>query len=98
MSETITKNILAKEIHYETGLPITLAEEILDKMFEAFINSASKDGNIKIPKFGSFCVREKKERVGRNINTNTSVKVSARKVVSFYPSAELKRMVNEKKN
>jgi nucleoid DNA-binding protein len=94
MSDTITKNSLAKTILCETGIPSSIAQELLDNLLEQIINSADKDGAVKIPKFGSFYTKNKKARVGRDINTNKSVIIEARRVVNFYPSNSLKEMVN----
>jgi integration host factor subunit alpha len=96
MSDSITKNSLAKVILYETGIPVSIAQAILDSLFENIINFTIKDEEMKIPKFGSFYVKSKKPRIGRNINTQESVMINARKVVSFYPSSQLKQEVNEK--
>ncbi len=92
---TVTKNTLAKSILYETGIPITMAQDILDSLFDIIIESSVKDGSAKIPKFGSFYVKDKKSRPGRNINTKEEVLIQARKVVTFLPSNHLKQAVNE---
>ena len=95
MSDSVTKNSLAKAILYETGIPTSIAQELLDSLFENIINSVTAEGSVKIPKFGSFYVKEKKARMGRNLNTNTSVLINARKVISFHPSNQLKQAVND---
>ncbi len=95
MTKNITKNSLAKAILYETGIPISIAQAVLDSIFENIISYAANDGSVKIPKFGSFYTKNKQARVGRNLNTQTSVIINARKVVSFQPSNQLKQAVNE---
>ncbi len=95
---SITKNILAKAILYETGIPVTIAQDILDSLFDEIINSAVTDGSAKIPKFGSFYVKNKQARPGRNINTQEKVVIHARKIVTFIPSNQLKQAVNEERS
>lgn len=95
MSDTVTKNSLAKAVFYETGIPVTIAHDVIDSLFQTIILSTVDDGKVKIPKFGSFYVNNKKTRVGRNLNTQEDVVIQARKVVSFRPSNQLKQAVNE---
>ncbi len=95
MKNTITKSSLAKAIFYEIGIPVNMAQDILDSLFEHIIKYATDDGSVKIAKFGSFHVKEKQQRVGRDLNTLKEVIISARKVVSFQPSNQLKQSVNE---
>lgn len=92
---SVTKNTLAKTILYETGIPVTIAEDILDSIFDALITSAAIDGSVKIAKFGSFVVKNKKARIGRNLNTQENVAIKARKVVSFQVSSKLRQAINE---
>jgi len=94
MKDTITKNSLAKSVFYQTGIPATLALEVIDSIFANIIEHAVNDGSVKIPKFGSFYVKDKAERMGRNLNTNKDAIIKARKVVSFRPSTQLKQAVN----
>ena len=95
MDDSVTKNTLAKTIFYETGIPAVIAEEILDSVFASIVAHAKLDGAVKIPKFGSFVVRKKKPRIGRNLNTGEEVVIKARNVVSFQASGQLKQVINE---
>ena len=95
MSNSVTKYILAKDIFYKTGIPISLAENIVDSFFNTIIDGCAKNGQVKLTNFASFNVNEKKARLGRNLNTKESVMITSRKVISFIPSEELKRAVNE---
>ena len=98
MKDTITKNTIANNIFYETGIPATMAQEIVDNLFTTIINAAATDGVVKIPKFGSFYVKQKSQRIGRDLNTNEDKIITARKVVSFQPSNQLKQAVNDVTN
>ena len=95
MRETITKNTLAKKIFCDIGIPVTMAQDILDDIFKTIIQFTAQDGSTKISNFGSFYVKNKNPRLSRNLNTNESVMIDARKVVSFHPSNQLKQIINE---
>lgn len=92
---SITKNTLAKTILYETGIPVSIAEDIVDNIFDSIINYAANDGSVKIANFGSFTVKKKKSRMGRNLNTQEDVMIKPRKVVGFQASGKLKQAINE---
>ncbi len=95
MNQTITKNTLAKEVFYHTGIPVSIAEDIVENMFELIIEHTAKEGEVKLANFGTFSAKEKKARLGRNLNTKESVMITSRKVVSFRPSLNLKQVINE---
>tara|TARA_B000000532_G_scaffold233714_1_gene217566 strand:+ start:675 stop:857 length:183 start_codon:yes stop_codon:yes gene_type:complete len=57
-----------------------------------------KEKKIKLSKFGTFTIREKKERIGRNPKTKENKIIKARKVVLFKPSKEFKEFVNQEDN
>lgn len=92
---SITKNMLAKTILYETGIPVSIAEDIVDDIFNNIIEHATKDNSVKIANFGSFNIKEKKSRMGRNLNTHEDVIIQPRKVVGFQASGKLKQAINE---
>ncbi|MCT4635744.1 MAG: HU family DNA-binding protein [Rickettsiales bacterium] len=92
---SITKNTLAKTILYETGIPVSIAEDIVDDIFTSIIDGSAKDDSVKIANFGSFSVKNKKSRMGRNLNTHEDVMIKPRKVVGFQASAKLKQAINE---
>jgi integration host factor subunit alpha len=93
----VTKSSLAKAIVYETGIPASIALNMLDSLIDIIITSTVSDGVVKIPKFGSFQVREKKTRMGVDLNTKKPALIAARKVVTFAPSSQLKQAVNASK-
>ena len=97
METNITKETLAKAIYYETGLPITMATNIITSMFDIITDALLKESSAKIAKFGSFQVKEKKPRIDRKLNTGEEVLIEARKVIRFIPSDKLKQVVNEEK-
>ena len=91
---TITKNSLAKNIFYEMGIPTSVALNIVDSVFEIMIEKMVEEKQVKIPKFGSFKVKNKDARVGRNLNTGEDVTIKPRIIVSFSSSEQLKKAIN----
>jgi integration host factor subunit alpha len=92
--KTITKNSIAKNIFYEIGIPTSMATNIVNSVFNIMIDKIIEDKIVKIPKFGSFKVKEKSSRLGRNLNTGENVVIKPRTVVSFLTSEQLKKEIN----
>ena len=95
MKKTTTKNTIAKDIFYHIGVPVAIAEKVVDSFFDTIIEECQKDEVVKIANFASFKINNKKARLGRNLNNLESVMIPSRKVISFVPSDNLKREVNE---
>ena len=87
---TLTRADLAETINHKMGFSraesLDLVEAILAKMCEAMANGE----NVKISGFGSFVLRDKKERVGRNPKTGVEVPITPRRVMTFRASQKLK--------
>lgn len=96
-SRTVTRADLAEAVYEEVGLSRNessdLVESVLDEVSKALIEGE----NVKISSFGSFTIREKGERIGRNPKTGVEVPISPRKVLVFRASHVLKTRVNEGK-
>ena len=94
--DNITRFHIADSIHNEFGLPkkdcIELVSDILDIIIEGLQNS----GKVKIHNFGTFSVRNKKSRIGRNPKTKEEFKISDRNVIAFKASKILLKYVNNK--
>lgn len=94
-SRTVTRADLAEAVYEEVGLSRNessdLVESVLDEVSKALIEGE----NVKISSFGSFTIREKGERVGRNPKTGIEVPISPRKVLVFRASHVLKDRVNK---
>lgn len=97
METNITKETLAKAIHYERGLPVTMATNIVTNIFEIISSALIQESSAKIANFGSFQVKEKAPRIARNLNTGEKVLIESRKVIRFVPAEKLKQVVNEEK-
>lgn len=97
MSErTITRADLAEAVYAQVGLSrnesASLVEVVLDEVAETLI----KGDNVKISSFGSFSIRQKGERVGRNPKTGVEVPILPRRVLVFRASHVLKDLINGK--
>ena len=93
----LTKKDIKNEIYYNLGIPDSLSDKILESFFEIIISGLNRDGEVKISNFGKFKVLNKKSRIGRNPKTKIEFNIAKRKVVVFYPSSNIKKKINEKK-
>ncbi len=90
---TVTKAQLAESLFDEIGFNKREAKDLIDQFFEE-IRSALESGEaVKISGFGSFMLRDKKSRPGRNPKTGEEVPISARRVVTFRASQKLKQRI-----
>ncbi|MEC7735147.1 MAG: integration host factor subunit alpha [Pseudomonadota bacterium] len=94
MTNTLTRAELAELIYSEVGISKTEASEIVDQFFEEIIIDLMEGNSVKLTSFGTFSVRHKKERIGRNPKTKEEAVIDPRRVVSFRASRELKRRVD----
>ena len=96
MSETLTRADLSEAIYSEVGISKVESSHIVDQIFEEMILELVDGNSVKLSSFGSFMVRQKKERIGRNPKTKEEAVIDARRVVVFRASKELKnKIVNE---
>ena len=94
MRINLTKKDLVNEIYMQVGFSKQISEILVDEFFSIIINSLIAEKKIKISKFGTFSIRRKKSRIGRNPKTKEEKVISSRKVVLFKPSKNLKEFVN----
>ncbi len=92
---TITRQHLAEALHSQMGIPVAEGSDLVDAVLEEVLQGLEQNGMAKIAGFGTFEVREKKPRVGRNPKTKEEVIIDARRVLSFRPSASLRKEVSE---
>ena len=93
----INKNDVLKEIYSNLGIPIVFSGKILELILEIIIEGLNSNNQVKLSGFGTFKLRKKKSRIGRNPMTGKEYEIKSRKVVTFHPSAEIKREINGKK-
>ena len=93
MSETLTRAELAEIIYSEVGISKTEASEIVDQFFEEIILDLIDGNSVKLTSFGTFSVKHKKSRIGRNPKTGVEATISARRVVTFHPSNLIRKKI-----
>ncbi len=98
MRINLTKKDLINQIYMQLGFSKQISENLLDDFLSLFIENLINEKKIKLSNFGTFTIREKKERIGRNPKTRENKIIKARKVVLFKPSKEFKEFVNQEDN
>ena len=96
MDKTTTRSTLSEAVFKNVGLSRNESSNLVDSVFSEILTSLIKGDDVKISSFGTFIVREKKERIGRNPKTGEEVPITARSVVTFRASNVLKSKVNSK--
>ena len=92
----MTKADLVEEVSRVTQLTRKDSEVIVDTLFESVIKALKAGDKLEVRGFGSFRVRQRNARVGRNPKTGEKVEVPAKRVPYFKPSKELKDLINQK--
>lgn len=93
MPKTITRADLYEAVYHEIGLSRAESAKLVEEVLEAVIDALVKGENVKISSFGTFSVRHKKQRMGRNPKTGQEVPITPRRVIVFKPSNILKDTV-----
>ena len=96
MRINLTKKDLVNQIYMQVGFSKQISENLIDEFFALIILNLKSEGKIKLSKFGTFSLRKKKSRVGRNPKTKEEKTISERTVVLFKPSKEFKDLINSK--
>jgi integration host factor subunit beta len=92
----MTKADLVEDVARVTELTRKDSEVIVDTLFESVIKALKAGDKLEVRGFGSFRVRQRNARVGRNPKTGEKVEVPAKRVPYFKPSKELKDLINQK--
>lgn len=95
MGKTITRADLTEAVYKEIGFSYSESSDLVDNVLEELSKCLEEGSDVKLSSFGSFKVREKQARVGRNPKTKEAATISARKVVTFHASNMLKSRINE---
>lgn len=90
----MTKKELSEKIHKKIGLSKRESAEIIEHFFNVLKNNLGKGEGVKLPRFGSFRVQERKARKGRNPSTGETIEIGARKAVVFKPSRFLRDAID----
>ena len=94
MRINLTKKDLVNLIYMQLGFSKQIAENLIDDFLLTISLNIKNEKKLKLSKFGTFSIREKKSRVGRNPKTKERKIISERKVVLFKPSKEFKDFIN----
>ena len=93
--KTVTRADLSEAVYQEIGLSRNESADLLESVLEYMADALIKGETVKVSSFGSFSVREKGQRIGRNPKTGEEVPILPRKVLVFRPSQVLKSRINE---
>ena len=96
MRVNLTKKDLINSVYMQLGFSKIISENLIEEFFQSIIQSLEKEKTLKLSKFGTFSIRKKKSRIGRNPKTKEEKIISERIVVLFKPSKEFKEFVNFK--
>ena len=98
MRINLTKKDLVNLVYMQLGFSKQISENLIDDFLSIIITNIKSEKKLKLSKFGTFAIRQKKSRIGRNPKTKESKIISSRDVVLFKASKEFKELVNLKDN
>ena len=93
-STKLTKKNLINSIYMQIGFSKSISENLIDDFLSTIIENLKKEKKLKLSKFGTFSIRSKKSRIGRNPLTKEQKTITERDVVLFKASKEFKNLVN----
>ena len=96
MRINLTKKDLVNLIYMQLGFSKQVSESLINDFLSTIIINIKKEKKLKLSKFGTFSIRKKKVRIGRNPKTKEEKIISSRDVVLFKPSKEFKEFINNK--
>ena len=94
LKKNLTRKTLYIKLYHAIGFSKNISRILVSNVFEEIILGLTTGNDVKITSFGTFKTINKKERIGRNPKTREEVKISARKVVTFKASQQLKQKLN----
>jgi len=94
MRVNLTKKEIINSIYMQIGFSKKISENLLEDVFQLLLKNIIIKKKVKIAKFGTFILRKKNERIGRNPKTKEEKVISERNVILFKPSKELKQYIN----
>ena len=98
MRINLTKKDLVNLIYMQLGFSKQISENLIVDFLSTISSNIKNEKKLKLSKFGTFTIRKKKSRIGRNPKTKETKMISSREVVLFKPSKEFKDFVNLKDN
>ena len=98
MRINLTKKNLVNLVYMQLGFSKQISENLIEDFLSIIVTNIKDEKKLKLSKFGTFSIRQKKSRIGRNPKTKETKEISSRDVVLFKPSKEFKEFVNLKDN
>ena len=98
MRINLTKKDLVNLVYMQLGFSKQISENLIEDFLSTIVSNIKQEKKLKLSKFGTFSIREKKPRIGRNPKTKETKMISSRDVVLFKPSKEFKDFINLKDN
>ena len=95
MRINLTKKNLVNLVYMQLGFSKQISENLIEDFFQTITHNLENEKILKISKFGTFSIRKKKSRLGRNPKTKEEKVISERNVVLFKPSKEFKLFINK---
>ena len=94
----LTKKDLTNSIYMQIGFSKLISENLINEFFSLILLNLEREKIVKLSNFGTFILRIKNSRIGRNPKTKEKKEISQRNVVLFKPSKEFRTFINSKKN
>ena len=98
MRINLTKKDLVNLVYMQLGFSKQISENLIEDFLSTIVSNIKQEKKLKLSKFGTFSIRQKKSRIGRNPKTKETKMILSRDVVLFKPSKEFKDFVNLKDN
>ena len=98
MRVNLTKKDLVNYVYMQLGFSKQVSENLIEDFLATITANIKEDKKLKLSKFGTFTIRQKKSRIGRNPKTRERKVISSRNVVLFKPSKDFKSFVNISQN
>ena len=98
MKINLTKKDLVNLVYMQLGFSKQISENLIEDFLSTIVTNIKLEKKLKLSKFGTFTIRQKKSRIGRNPKTKESKIISSRDVVLFKPSKEFRDLINLKEN
>ena len=98
MRINLTKKDLVNSIYMQLGFSKQISENLIEDFLLTILENIKSEKKLKLSKFGTFSIRQKKSRIGRNPKTKETKVISERNVVLFKPAKEFKEFINFKEN
>ena len=94
MRINLTKKDLVNLVYMQLGFSKQVSENLIEDFLSTIVTNIKNEKKLKLSKFGTFSIRQKKSRIGRNPKTKETKVISSRDVVLFKPSKEFREFVN----